>query len=111
MLNEAPVLLPTDTASGLRTDLLSWFNHTGIAVRIAGEFDDSALLKAFGSQGHGYFFAPDVIREEICAKYQVRCVGTVKELMQEFYAISAERRISHQAVAAITRQTPLGEIG
>jgi hypothetical protein len=37
-------------------------------------------------------------------------VGTVHELMQEFYAISAERRISHQAVAAITRQTPLGEI-
>lgn len=108
-LTDAPVLLPTDTASGLRTDLLSWFNRTGITPRITGEFDDSALLKAFGSQGHGFFFAPAVIADEICTRNTVQCIGVVDELSQQFYAISAERRIRHQAVKAITEQTPLAE--
>ncbi|WP_221798299.1 transcriptional activator NhaR [Oceanobacter mangrovi] len=108
-LHDAPVLLPTDTASGLRTELLSWFKRAGITPRITGEFDDSALLKAFGSQGHGFFFAPAVIAKEICQKYRVKVVGVVEELTQEFYAISAERRITHQAVKAITEQPPLTE--
>ncbi|MBM95540.1 MAG: transcriptional activator NhaR [Oceanospirillaceae bacterium] len=107
-LQQAPVLLPTDSASGLRTQLLSWLNRSAISVRIAGEFDDSALLKAFGSQGHGYFFAPEVIREEICQKYEVECVGLVEELVQEFYALSAERKIAHQGVHAITEQQQFG---
>ena len=107
-LHQAPVLLPTDPASGLRTQLLSWLNQHSLSVIIAGEFDDSALLKTFGSQGLGYFFAPDVIREEICQKYQVVCVGLVHELVQEFYALSADRRISHQGVQAITGQQQFG---
>lgn len=104
-LQDAPVLLPTDNTSGLRTELLSWFNHERLSIRIAGEFDDSALLKAFGSQGHGFFFAPSLIEEEICKKYQVESVGTVDDLIQEFYAISAQRKITHQGVLAITSQT------
>lgn len=107
-LQHAPVLLPTDSASGLRTQLLSWFKRSAITVRIAGEFDDSALLKAFGSQGHGYFFVPEVLREEICLKYQVECVGKVDELVQEFYALSADRLISHQGVQAIIEQQQFG---
>lgn len=107
-LNNAPLLLPTDSASGLRTQLLSWLNRSEITVNIAGEFDDSALLKAFGSQGHGYFFAPTLIREEICQKYQVRCIGQVDELVQEFYALSADRKITHQGVQAITGQQQFG---
>ncbi|MGB1092149.1 MAG: LysR substrate-binding domain-containing protein, partial [Oceanobacter sp.] len=107
-LKDAPILLPTDTASGLRTELMSWFKRSDLPVRVTGEFDDSALLKAFGSQGHGFFFAPDVIREEICSKYQVHWIGTVEDLTQEFYAISADRKITHPAVRAITEQKPLG---
>jgi LysR family transcriptional activator of nhaA len=106
-LDDAPVLVPTDTASGLRTELLSWFKRESLQVRITGEFDDSALLQAFGSQGHGYFFAPEAIKEEICEKYGVRWVGTSHELTQEFYAISADRRIGHPAVQAISQQPPL----
>lgn len=101
-LRDAPLLLPTDTASGLRTELLSWLDRLSIPMQIAGEFDDSALLEAFGNEGHGFFFAPAVIRDEICRKYQVECVGEVNDLVQEFYAISAERRISHNAVRLIT---------
>tara|TARA_B100000287_G_scaffold308380_1_gene291523 strand:+ start:453 stop:1343 length:891 start_codon:yes stop_codon:yes gene_type:complete len=106
-LRDAPLLLPTDTASGLRTELLSWLDRMDISMRISGEFDDSALLQAFGGEGHGFFFAPSAIREEICAKYDVTCVGEVDELVQEFYAVSAERKISHKAVKLITEHAAL----
>jgi len=101
-LRDGPLLLPTDTASGLRTELLSWLDRMQISMRISGEFDDSALLQAFGGEGHGFFFAPSVIRNEICRKYDAICIGEVTELVQEFYAVSAERKISHKAVKLIT---------
>ncbi len=110
-LQDAPLLLPTDTASGLRTELLSWLNRINLSMRISGEFDDSALLQAFGSEGHGFFFAPSAIREEICHKYAVDCIGEVDELVQEFYAISAERKISHKSVKLITDHAPDALIG
>lgn len=103
-LQDAPVLLPTDTSSALRTNLLSWLQRQQIKVRIAGEFDDSALLKAFGSQGHGYFFAPKMVAEEICQRYGVTIVGQIPELEQTVYGIVAERRMMHSAVRQLTRQ-------
>ncbi|WP_300424786.1 LysR family transcriptional regulator [uncultured Thalassolituus sp.] len=103
-LEGAPVLLPTDTSSSMRTNLLSWFQRRGLSVRIAGEFDDSALLKAFGSEGHGFFFAPEFIAEEVCTRYGVEVAGVIPELEQTFYAIVAERRITHSAVRELTEQ-------
>jgi LysR family transcriptional activator of nhaA len=43
-----------------------------------------------------------VLAGEIEAQYQVHRLGTAPALMEEFYAISIERRITHPAVAAIT---------
>jgi LysR family transcriptional activator of nhaA len=101
-LQGAPLLLPTDSASNLKTGLLSWLDRMDINMWISGEFDDSALLQAFGSQGHGFFFAPSAISKEICRQYKVKCIGEVSELIQEFYAVSVERKISHRAVKLIT---------
>lgn len=101
-LQDAPVLLPTDTSSALRTNLLSWLQRQQIKVRIAGEFDDSALLKAFGSQGHGFFFAPEMVAQEICERYGVTIVGQIPELEQTIYGIVAERRMTHSAVRQLT---------
>ena len=69
---------------------------------VAAEFDDSALLKAFGREGRGVFAAPAVLAQEIAQQYQVTLLGSPADLWEEFYAISVERRISHPAVAAIT---------
>ena len=104
-LVDAPLLIPTGSSSTMRTNLLSWLKRQGISMRIAGEFDDSALLKAFGSEGHGFFFAPEVITEEICRRYDVNVAGTVPELQQAFYAIVAERRHSHSAVLELTEHS------
>lgn len=96
-----PLLIPS-TGTALRPRLDAWLRDNGLAPSVAAEFDDGALTKAFGSRGLGAFAGPAVLAGEICAQYEVLCLGTASLLMEEFYAISIERRITHPAVAAIT---------
>ena len=70
--------------------------------RIVGEFDDSALMKAFGQSGAGVFTAPTAIAQEVAGQYRVSIIGSTEAVREQFYAISTERRISHPAVSAIT---------
>jgi LysR family transcriptional regulator, transcriptional activator of nhaA len=84
----------------LRFDL--WLASRKIRPRIVAEFDDAALMKAFGGEGRGVFMTPTVLESETAAQYGVRVVGRSDELVGEFHAISPERRITHPCVAAIT---------
>jgi len=70
--------------------------------RLIGEFDDAALMLAFGREGQGVFMSPTVLEAETCAQYGVKVLGRTSELVEEFFAISVERRITHPCVAAIT---------
>ncbi|MEM9690556.1 MAG: transcriptional activator NhaR [Pseudomonadota bacterium] len=100
-LTNAPMLLPSQN-SALRRRLDDWFEAHEILPRIAGEFDDSALLKAFGEAGVGLFAAPTVIEEEICRMYRMSVVGQTNEIEERFYAISSERKLKHESVLHIT---------
>jgi len=100
-LNEAPLLLPSQN-SALRRQIDDWFEANGIVPAIAGEFSDSALLKAFGEAGVGVFAGPTVIEQEICRMYQTSVIGRTDAIIERFYAISPERRLKHAAVVAIT---------
>lgn len=100
-LNDAPMLLPS-RHSALRRRLDDWFDSQEIVPIVVGEFDDSALLKAFGEAGAGLFAAPSVIEKEICRMYGMSVVGRTNAVTEHFYAISPERRIKHPAVARIT---------
>ena len=100
-LNDAPMLLPSQH-SALRRRLDDWFETHGLSPRIAGEFDDSALLKAFGEAGAGVFAAPTVIEKEICRMYRLAAIGRTDEIKERFYAISPERRLKHPSVVLIT---------
>ncbi len=99
-LQSAPVLLPAE-GTALRRALEAWFDETGIRPPIAGEFDDSALMKAFGARGLGVFPAARVLEDEIRDQYRVQIVGRVDEVREAFYAITVQRRIRHPAVAAL----------
>jgi len=100
-LNEAPMLLPSPN-SALRRRLDDWFENRELSPRIVGEFDDSALLKAFGEAGAGVFAGPSVIEEEICRMYRSSVIGQTDEIRERFYAISPERRLTHTAVVLVT---------
>lgn len=71
--------------------------------RVVGEFDDGALMKAFGQRGAGVFVGPTVLESEIEGQYGVKKLGRTEEVTEEFFAISVEWRITHPCVVAITR--------
>jgi LysR family transcriptional activator of nhaA len=100
-LQDAPLLLPAN-GTALRNSLDDWFDALGITPRILAEFDDSALLKAFGEAGIGVFPAPAAISDEIEHMYGARQVGVAEGVTEAFVAISPERRLKHPAVVNIT---------
>jgi LysR family transcriptional activator of nhaA len=101
-LDGAPMLMPgEDSAVGQR--LRAWFQARSLHPRVVGEFDDSALAKEFGRRGTGIFVGPTVLSREIEKQFSVRALGVAVEVLDEFFAISVERRITHPCVAAITQ--------
>lgn len=99
-LNGAPLLVPGE-GTAVRGHLMRWLADQDLRPRIAGEFDDSALMNAFGQGGSGVFPAPSVIAGEIVAQYGVVLVGRTDTVSERFYAISVARRVNHPAVLAI----------
>jgi LysR family transcriptional activator of nhaA len=99
-LEGAPLLLPTSDAM-LRRTLDEWFVRNDLHPHLVGEVQDSATLKAFGSEGLGIFPGPTILEKEIRRQYQVGILGRVTAIKQRFYAITVERRLLHPVVAAI----------
>ena len=101
-LHGAPFLLSLP-ATTTRRALDSWFQQQDVVPLVTGEYADSALMKVFGQNGYGLFSAPSILEDEIMQQHHVEVVGRLPNLKQQFYAISAERRIQHPAVTAIAR--------
>jgi LysR family transcriptional activator of nhaA len=99
-LDGQPLLVPGSSAA-IRVQLDDWLTRARITPDVVGEFDDAALMKAFGREGQGVFMAPSVLEQEVCAQYGVGVVGRSSELVQEFYAVSVERLTSHPCMLAM----------
>lgn len=99
-LDGAPLLLPT-AGSNLRRALEQYFEQHGLHPQLAGEFEDSALLKVFGQEGIGLFPVPSAIEDDVRRQHEVEIVGRLPEVRERFYAISVERRLKNPAVLAI----------
>ncbi len=99
-LNGAPVLLPTDDTA-LRRQLDLWFGRHHIHPIMVGEFEDYALLSAFGQAGFAIFPVPAILETSFQRLYRVARVGRAEGVRASFYAISVERKLEHPAVVAI----------
>ena len=99
-LDGAPILLPS-SGSQLRASIDQWLDKQRIYPRMIAEFDDSALMKAFGQEGAGIFIAPAAIKAEVEWRYQVTEIGRIDQVKQRFYAISIERRVLHPVVSIV----------
>jgi LysR family transcriptional activator of nhaA len=99
-LHGAPALLPAE-GTAVRRALDAWLAGLGIQPRLAGEFDDSALMKVFGARGMGFFAVPRVLEEEIRTQYGVVVLGRTEEVRESFYAITVERKLRHPGVAQL----------
>lgn len=101
-IDGVPCLLPGGHAT-VRRALDQWFASVNVHPALVAEFDDSALMYAFGEEGKGIFPSPTVFEAEFRKRYNVQVVGRVKSVRQQFYAISVDRRIQHPAVMAIVK--------
>jgi LysR family transcriptional activator of nhaA len=102
LLDGAPFLLPGAEVA-LHSRLMRWFEAQRLRPRIVGEFDDSALLMAFGEAGAGFFVVPTAIETTIVQQYQVQVVGRIDVVREQIFAITTERKLTHPIVAAICR--------
>ena len=107
-LAEVPLLLPTSHAA-LRPRLDQWLSAQGLRPRIAGEFEDSALLATFGSQGLGVFPAATAVDDALTGQYGLVNIGLAEGLAEQFYAVGTDKKISHPLVRRLLPQ-PEGRI-
>lgn len=105
-LENAPFLLPGEDYA-IRTKLVQWLEANNLRPRIVGEFDDGALMKAFGQAGAGLFVAPTAIAAHVGKQYRVAPVGRIDSVVEQIYAITTERKLTHPAIVAISKAARL----
>ena len=100
-LHGAPALLPTEN-TGLRRSLEKWFRDIRVRPNVVAEFEDPALMKVMAADGQGFIALPTLVANEAVARYRFQIIGSTMKCQDQFYAITAERRLTHPAVVKIT---------
>jgi LysR family transcriptional activator of nhaA len=93
------MLLPAENTA-IRRSLDAWLDAKEIRPVIVGEFQDYALLRAFGQAGTGVFPIPSVFEKQL-KHDSLQRIGRTDDVRSRFYAISVERKLKHPAVVAI----------
>lgn len=99
-LDGAPFLMPSPESS-VRRALGPWLRAHGLAASEAAEFQDQALAMAFAQDGLGVIPVPAVIERAAKEQFGLERIGLADDLVERFYAVTAERRIRHPAVEVI----------
>jgi LysR family transcriptional activator of nhaA len=103
-LDGAPAILPTENTA-LRASLDRWFAAHGLRPRLVAEVEDSALIKDLAEDGLGFFAVPNLVADEVRRRHRMGLVGATEECRESVVVISAERRLTHPAVQAVTSVT------
>jgi LysR family transcriptional regulator, transcriptional activator of nhaA len=103
-LDGAPAILPVGEMA-LRRQLEQWFESQRVRPRVVAEVEDTALLTDLGAQGLGFVPVYSAVLEEIARSSRCRKIGTAKGLKMEVFAITAQRRLQHPGVLAMTAKS------
>jgi LysR family transcriptional activator of nhaA len=71
---------------------------------VVGEFEDLALLSAFGETGLGLFPAPAAIESDVRRQHRVQALGRLHGVRERVYALTIQRHLKHPGVAAVSEQ-------
>jgi LysR family transcriptional activator of nhaA len=99
-LGGIPLLLPTGHGV-VRGHIDRWFEKNGLTPNIAAEFEDSALLKTFGSSGMGAFPAASLVHDDMIKRYGVKLLGMCEGVEEHYYAIGTQKKVVHPLVARL----------
>lgn len=95
-LEQGKLLIPGKRTS-LGQQLHHWFDENGLDITILGEFDDAAMMKAFGYFRQGIFVAPSIYKQDILA-HGMHLLGETEDIKEVYHVMFAERMIQHPAV-------------
>ena len=104
-----PVLLPTDHAA-MRARIDHWLERERIRPRIAGEFEDSALLSTFAATGMGVMPAPVSLGEHLAQTHGLVQVGTTPDVQEQFHLIYSARKVMHPLLTRLLEAGSSGSI-
>lgn len=96
----APILLQAEGTT-MRRSLDTWFADRSLRPLVVGEFEDSALLKAFGRAGVGCFAMPTALEDELVSRYGVEPVGLLEGVEERFFAITMTRSPENPALRRV----------
>lgn len=100
-LEGQPLLLPTQNTV-LRRSVEQWLEGQDFVPKIIAEVEDSALLKIMATQGLGIAPVANSILPDVEQQYGLHSVGELAGVSIQLFAISAERKVTHPAVKAIS---------
>ncbi|BEP93722.1 LysR family transcriptional regulator [Acidovorax sp. A79] len=104
-----PVLLPTDHAA-MRARLDHWLERERIRPRIAGEFEDSALLSTFAATGMGVMPAPVTVGAHLLKTHGLVQVGTTPDVQEQFHLIYNARKVMHPLLTRLLEASEGGAL-
>lgn len=84
--------------------LMQWFEEHQIRPNVKAHIDDSALIKVFGSKGHGVFAAPTIIADEVCHQYGVECISEIHCVNDELFGITRKSSSGNPIISAICKR-------
>jgi len=102
-LEQLPLLLPGED-SAMRKAINDWLNQQQLRVSIAGEFDDAALMAAFGREQVGAFPIPSALANEYSREGALVPLGSADMVKINYFALTVKRRSTHPCVLAITAE-------
>jgi len=102
-LDGAPAVLPVSEMA-LRRQLEQWFASHRVSPKIVAEVEDTALLTDLGAQGLGFVPIYSAVLDEIERSSRLQSIGIAEGLRMEIFAITAQRRVQHPCVVAITAE-------
>jgi len=88
--------------NGITPPLEHWFDSHRVSPRIVAEVEDTALLTDLGAQGLGFVPVYSAVLDEIARSSRFQTIGIAKGLRMEIFAITAQRRLQHPGVVAMT---------
>jgi LysR family transcriptional activator of nhaA len=93
--------------SVMRQLLDAWFAVSALEPRVVAELDDTALLKAFATAGHGLVALPTAVARDAARRYGLRKLGPVRGARVLYYALTIDRTLdddTEQFVALLSQQ-------
>jgi LysR family transcriptional activator of nhaA len=91
LLARHPVILPP-LHSGLRDDIDALVNRTGVALRIAAEVDDMAMMRLLVREGVGLGVLPPIVIQDELSQGLLAIGAALPGIVERFYAVTIARR-------------------